>query len=67
MKNYFISQLEDEIVRSYSLKHVVETYEFALKLNGACRDPLIKKEDREYIDRLMNTYNSIKILNKEKK
>jgi hypothetical protein len=56
MKNYFINQLEDEITRSYSLKYVAENYAFALKLNDACLDPLIKQEDRKYIDRLMNTY-----------
>lgn len=58
MKNYFIEQLEDEIIGSYSLGHVTETYHFALKLNDACVDSLVKQEDRDYIDRLMNTYLS---------
>lgn len=56
MNNIFIAQLEDEISKSYALKYVDETYGFALKLNDACVDPLVKKDDREYIDRLMSVY-----------
>lgn len=56
MNNRFINQLEEEIVKSFPLVYVLETKDYALKLNSFEKDVLIRCENKDYINRLVDTY-----------
>jgi len=56
IKNYFITQLEDEIANNYSIKYVEDTKKQALYFNKFEDDKIIKKENEEYILRLVSNY-----------
>ena len=58
IKNYFITQLEDEIANNYSIKYVEDTKKQALYFNKFEDDKIIKKENEEYILRLVSNYKS---------
>jgi len=55
-ENYFIKQLEDEIANNYSIKYVEDTKKQALYFNKFEDDKIIKKENEEYILRLVSNY-----------
>jgi len=60
MINPFISQLEEEISKEFPIPYVLETTQYALKLNKELKDDLLRVENKNYIERLTNAYINIK-------
>lgn len=55
-KNVFVNQLEEEILKSHPIRHIIETADYALMLNDAEADIQKRQETKKYINFLVDTY-----------